>query len=114
MIKQLGAAALFFLSGSLFAMVCPSSTSTDNPNFCSSFKTAAICHCTTSGLPAGMCQDMNALYNRMMSVFGSLEQACTYQKHTSRQVCIDSWNCYRRGGVDSSGRACSGSRRACQ
>ncbi len=113
MIKKLTACFLFFLSSSVFALACPTALSVDHPAFCSSFKTAAVCHCTSSGLPASMCQDMNALYNRMISMFGSVERACAYQKHTSAQVCMDSWNCYRRGGVVS-GKVCSSTGNACQ
>jgi hypothetical protein len=93
---------------------CPMALPTDNVNFCSSFKTAAICHCTSSGLPSGMCQDLNALYSRMISIFGSLKKACEYQKHTSTQDCIDNWNCYRLGGVDSQGKLCSSTKLPCR
>ncbi len=60
-----------------------------------------------------MCQDMNALYNRMIAVFGSLQKACAFQHYTSTQDCIDNWTCYRQGGVDSRGRACSSNRSPC-
>jgi hypothetical protein len=93
---------------------CPRALSTDNPGFCASFKSVATCHCTSSGLPSGMCQDMNALYNRMIVVFGTQENACRYQRHTTPTDCMDNWNCYRRGGVNSQGNSCSSTQRACQ
>lgn len=102
-----------FLGFSAFAE-CPKALPTNHVNFCASFKSVAICHCTSSGLPSGMCQDMNALYSRMLSVFGSLQRACAFQRSTTPQDCIDNWECYRHGGVDSQGRACSGTQKACQ
>lgn len=112
MIKQIFAFFIYFCSFSAFS--CINALPTDNVNFCPSFKTAAVCYCTSSGLPGGMCQDMNTLYNRMLSVFGSLQKACEYQKYTSTQDCMDNWNCYRLGGVDSRGRRCSSTGMKCQ
>lgn len=114
MIKKMATAFLFLVSSSVFSFDCSKALPTDHPNFCPSFKTVAICYCTSSGLPAGMCQDMNALYNRMISVFGSLQRACEFQKYTTPQDCMDNWNCYRFGGVDSRGRLCSSTQQACQ
>ncbi|KTD23818.1 Uncharacterised protein [Legionella lansingensis] len=96
------------------AFACPNALPTNHPSFCASFKTAATCYCVSSGLPAGMCQDMNALYSRMISVFGSLQKACESQRYTTPQDCMDNWNCYLYGGVDSRQRLCSGTRAACQ
>lgn len=112
MIKQIGIALVFFFSTSGFA--CSNALPTNNPGFCASFKSVATCYCTSSGLPSGMCQDMNALYSRLMMVFGSLQKACEYQKYTTTQDCMDNWNCYRRGGVDSRGRLCSSTKKACE
>lgn len=103
----------FALADTLPAYACPTGISTDDVSFCSTFKTAATCYCTSSGLPSGMCQDMDALYNRMVGVFGSLQKACEFQHYTSTQDCMDNWNCYRLGGVDSRGRICSSTRQAC-
>jgi hypothetical protein len=114
MIRRIFAVLLCFFSVSTFAFACNKALPTDNPNFCSSFKTAAICYCTSSGLPPMMCQDMKMLYARLISVFGSLQKTCEYQKHTSTQDCMDNWNCYRLGGVDSHGKACSSTRKACE
>lgn len=110
--NKFGIVFLFFYCMSGFA--CTNAVPTDNAGFCASFKSAATCYCTNSGLPSGMCQDMNTLYNRMMMVFGSLQKACEYQKYTTVQDCMDNWNCYRLGGVDSRGRLCSGTKSACQ
>lgn len=98
---------------SVSAYSCNNAVPTDDPTFCESFKSVAICYCTSSGLPGIMCQDMNMLYRRMTSIFGSLDKACQYQKHTSKQDCLDNWNCYRTGGIDSRGRLCSGTKKSC-
>lgn len=113
MMKTLLAALVYVFSASCFA-ICPNALPTNHPGFCPSFKTAAVCYCTSSGLPGGVCQDMNALYNRMIAVFGSLKRACDYQRYTTPQDCVDNWTCYLRGGVDSQGRACSSTKKACQ
>lgn len=111
MIKGISVVVLFFLSSTVFC--CGSALPTNDVNFCPSFKSVATCYCTASGLPAGMCQDMNALYNRLMGVFGSLKKACEYQHYTTPQDCMDNWNCYRIGGTDSRGRLCSATKLPC-
>ncbi len=113
MMRKFFAVLLCFFSVSVFA-TCNTALPTDNPGFCASFKPVASCHCIASGLPAVMCQDMNILYARMVSVFGSLRKACEYQKYTTTQDCMDNWNCYRSGGIDSRGRICSSTHNACQ
>lgn len=110
--KRILAICMYFFGFSAFA--CTNALPTNDPGFCPSFKVAATCYCTSSGLPAGMCQDMNALYSRMLSVFGSLQKACEYQRYTSTQDCMDNWNCYLFGGIDSRGRLCSSNRQACR
>ena len=112
MIKRIIVVLMYFFSMSAFS--CSNALPTNDVNFCPSFKSVATCYCTSSGLPAGMCQDMNALYNRMISVFGTLRKACEYQHYTSTQDCIDNWNCYRLGGIDSRGRLCSSNQQACK
>ena len=111
MIKVFFTAVFFFFS--TLALACNRAAPTDSPQFCTSFKAAASCYCTSSGLPTGMCQDMNALYSRMLFIFGTLQRACEYQKYTSTQDCIDNWNCYLRGGIDSKGKLCNGTKRSC-
>ena len=93
---------------------CIIANPTDDANFCPTFKTAATCYCTASGLPAGMCQNMKNLYSRMMVVFGSLQKACEYQHYTSPQDCVDNWNCYLKGGIDSRGKLCNKTQQACE
>ena len=110
--KKILVGFIYFFSISAFA--CPMAVPTNNVNFCASFKAVATCHCTSSGLPSGMCQDINALYNRMLIVFGSLQKACEYQHHTSTPICMDNWNCFLHGGVDSRGNVCSSTGMACQ
>lgn len=112
MIKRIAISAMLAFSFSAYS--CPNALPTDNVNFCSSFKSVATCYCTSSGLPSGMCQDMNQLYNRMVVVFGSLKKACEYQHYTTPQDCMNNWTCYRSGGVDSAGKQCSSTQRACQ
>ncbi len=92
---------------------CGQASATSDPNFCTSFKAVAQCHCTSSGLPKSMCQDMSLLYSRMVSIFGSIQHACEYQKDTSTQNCVNDWGCYRNGGRDSTGALCSSSGNAC-
>lgn len=106
---------LYMLCTATFAALsCPQATSTDNPGFCPSFKSVAQCHCTATGLPSQLCQDMNSIYKRMIAMFGSVQRACEYQKDTTTQICIDDWSCYKNGGTDSQGRACSGTGLSCQ
>jgi hypothetical protein len=115
MLKKIYLAALMY--GSLFSTAafsyCSNALPTDDPNFCASFKLVAKCYCTSSGLPAGMCEDMNQLALRLKAVFGSLEKACKSQKYTNAEDCMDNWNCYLNGGVDSRNRICSSNYRAC-
>ncbi len=92
---------------------CPYAQPNSAPGFCASFKTAAQCHCQASGLPASMCTNMQLIYSRMISVFGSVQRACAYQSDTSVQECIDDWSCYRSGGLNSQQQLCSGTGQAC-
>lgn len=101
---------LFFVSS--VSVACPQATPTNAPNFCATFRVAAKCHCT-AGLPAAMCGKMNYLYQRLLIIFGSLENACAYQHDTTKENCIDSWNCYLHGGKTKDGHLCSGTGRAC-
>ena len=112
MIKKIFSIFALITSFSVFA--CPNALPVDDVNFCPSFKTAAICHCTASGLPNGLCQNMHVLYERMIIMFKSLEKACEFQQHTTKQDCIDSWHCYLVGGEDSAGRLCSSTRLPCE
>jgi len=93
---------------------CPHAVPSNHPNFCNSFANVAKCHCTEAGLPGGMCSDVNAIYNRMIAIFGNQRKACQYQKDTSVQECMDDWNCYRLGGKNSLAQLCSNSGRSCK
>jgi len=57
---------------------------------------------------------MKVVYDRMINMFGSLKRACEYQRDTSVQNCMDDWNCYRFGGVNSLGGLCSSTGKACE
>ena len=112
-------AMLFFslISFTSFATIfgaCPAAVPISGSGFCSSFKSVAQCHCTASGLPNGMCTNMKTIYDRMMSMFGSVRRACEYQHDTSVQNCIDAWVCYRSGGTTSQNELCSGTGRSCE
>jgi len=107
----------FFLYHSTFAadlpLTCPQALPTNDPNFCASFKSVAICHCMDSGLPASQCKSMDKIYRLMIDRFGSIQKACAWQHHTTTQICIDDWECFRSGGLDSQGRQCSDTGKAC-
>jgi hypothetical protein len=97
----------FALSG------CPQGLPTSDVNFCSSFKTVAICHCTAMGIPRFLCKNMNNLYKTMILRYGSVDNACESQQDTSKQNCLDGWTCYRNGGSNSQGKLCSSTGKAC-
>lgn len=103
----------FSISGYAADLACPAANSTDSTTFCASFKASAGCHCTESGGTPALCQNMDLLYNAMIARFGSLKAACSYQKDTPTQTCIDDWTCYRSGGKDSAGRLCSSTGNKC-
>ena len=92
---------------------CTNALPPSHEKFCPTFKTAAQCSCTSSGMPASMCRDMATLYKRMIAVFDEQRKACEFQRDTSMQNCMDSWDCYRLGGKDSNGRLCQSTGAAC-
>lgn len=100
-----------YLASEFAFAVCQQAEATYSPQFCPSFKSVAECHCYP--LPPSMCQDMDKLYNRMIAIYRSVENACKSQHDTSIQNCIDDWHCYREGGVDSTGQLCSGTGNKC-
>jgi hypothetical protein len=112
-IKRILFACLASFSYLTIAMACPAATSTSDPKFCDSFKLAAQCHCTSSGLPARMCSDMNTLYSRMLVIFKTVQKACEFQNETSAQNCMDGWSCYRNGGLNSQNELCNGTGAPC-
>lgn len=106
------------VSASSFAaaenVMCSRSVPTTDSNFCPSFAEATRCYCA-SHLPSSMCKDVNAIYKRMIAVYGSLEHACAaHERQAPKQDCIDAWNCYRNGGRDSHGGLCSATGKSCQ
>jgi hypothetical protein len=92
---------------------CPQAVSSGDAAFCGSFHSVANCHCVESGVPVN-CDDLGALYDYMVAIFGSLDAACSFQEDTDKQTCIDDWNCYRNGGSNSLGQMCNASGNACQ
>lgn len=107
----LGIACLFCASVSMAA--CPKATPTDTAQFCPTFRVAAQCHCTASGLPQVLCNNVRLLYQRLIVTFGTLEKTCAFQHDTTPEDCIDSWRCYLYGGKNSAGKLCSGTGRSC-
>ena len=111
MIRKFVVIFVAFFSVASFA--CPDALPTDNLGFCASFKTAASCYCSES-LPGCGRLSMSQIYSLLITRYRSVEAACNSQQHTDAQTCIDDWNCYRLGGIDSQGRACSSTQLACQ
>jgi hypothetical protein len=111
MMIRIFALIVCFFSASTFA--CTNALPTNDVSFCASFRVAATCYCSEK-IPSGMCQNMETLYNRMIAMYGSLQNACARQQHTTQQDCVDNWTCYRRGGIDSQGKSCSSNQKACQ
>ncbi|OGV39845.1 MAG: hypothetical protein A3F46_07935 [Legionellales bacterium RIFCSPHIGHO2_12_FULL_42_9] len=111
MIRKLLVIAIAFFSVSSFA--CINALPTDDVNFCATFKTAAGCYCSES-LPGCSRFSMDRIYSLLITRYRTLEAACNSQTNTDPQTCIDGWNCYRLGGIDSQGRVCSSTQLACQ
>lgn len=98
MIRSIFIALLFlFDTVSFAASNCGKALPIDNAGFCSSFKSTAICHCTSKGLPQYICQNMPLLYKQMTTIYGSLDRACSAQKETTQADCVANWNCYKTG-----------------
>jgi hypothetical protein len=102
---------LFF--SSLLMASCPRAAPTHSPQFCATFKVAAQCHCSASGLPPMMCSNVRLLYQRLMATFGSLEKTCAFQRDTTKEDCMDSWKCYLNGGTNVEGKLCNSTGRSC-
>lgn len=112
---------IVFLFSCLFSMscfalntACPQAEDTSSTNFCKSFKDVAKCHCMDSGMGDKVCSSMFLIYNAMIAKYKTVERACEIQKHTTKQICLDDWKCYREGGKDSRGKACSGTGKLCE
>jgi hypothetical protein len=93
---------------------CDQAVPSTDPNFCGSFKAIADCHCLENGLPEETCGNMGEVYDFMLIYYKKLEIACYEQRDiVDQQICIDDWNCYRNGGVNSQGQLCSSTGNAC-
>lgn len=103
---------LFSLPSFAFQFVCPTALPTTHPGFCPTFVQAASCYCSKS-LPKKMCEDMKLVYQRMIGMFGTIENACQFQRETPAQTCVDDWKCYLKGGKDSHGGLCSNTGKSC-
>lgn len=117
MIKKTIITVACFLSVNAFSATqfsCPSALPTNHSGFCASFKAAAECYCTSTGLPRAMCNNMSKIYSRMVALYGSVQRACEFQHNTSTQTCLDDWQCYRSGGTDSNSQLCSSTGRSCE
>ncbi len=107
---------VFFVTcffSSILIAACPTAAPTDSSEFCASFKVAAQCHCSASGLPEVMCTNVRLLYQRLMVTFGTLEKTCAFQHDTTTENCIDSWKCYLNGGKNFAGHLCNSTGRSC-
>ena len=86
------------------AQNCAVASDSDS-QFCVNFKKAVQGCCPIPGL------SMQKIYNMMIAVYGSLQNAC--EKNAAKyggtaQTCLDQWNCYWNGGKDSVGNSCDG------
>lgn len=102
-----------FLPPATLAQQCSSGPPIDNPGFCRGFEASAYCECEKRAKIKYFCQSLDQIYRGMLLTYGSLENACRAQSHTSTQKCIDGWRCYRNGGKDSNGHLCSGTGKPC-
>jgi hypothetical protein len=105
------ACAANFTSVNPGPMSCPMASATSSGNFCASFKVAASCRCQLQGLPPAKCNNMKALYEYLVAYFKTQDAMCSYQKDTSKQECMDDWDCVISGGdhgglCNSTGNAC--------
>lgn len=112
-LKKILSLWFFFSVVSIQSFACPQALPVDDPGFCQSFSDVARCYCQSQGLPARMCSNVQLIYNRMISTFGSIDRACRYQRENTYQNCLDDWQCFLNGGVLADGRVCSGTGLPC-
>ena len=100
---------------------CAKAPDPSDPNFCSAFKPIAVCHCMADGhLPEKLCPNGKVIHQRMIAAFGTQDAACLWQerngseKKATYQECMDDWNCYMKGGVDSNGGLCNATGNPCE
>ena len=114
MIKRILISLICFFSAvsmTAFAKDCGQAKSIHDSDFCNSFKSVAMCHCSDA-LGSSVCHDMNDVYRLMLVLHHSLEDACKWQKDTNEKTCRDDWKCYLTGR-DSDGKACNSNGKAC-
>lgn len=112
--KKIVILLIFLLGcGAASATNCGQASPIDSPNFCTSFKNVARCHCIANGMHERLCENVNLIYKLMMNRYKSLENACRSQQDTTVQKCVESWNCYLSGGKNSEGRLCSNTGARC-
>ncbi len=104
---------LLLSCSAISAAVCEPASETNAADFCNSFKKTASCYCVSAIGNNPVCNDPHKVYDLMMIRYKTQDRACAAQPNTSKQKCLDSWNCYRMGGVDSIGRPCSGTGARC-
>lgn len=94
-------------------LTCPMAAPVSSGNFCASFKVAATCRCAAKGLPPAICGNIHKLYDYVIAFYhGSQDTMCSDQKDTSKQDCMDDWDCYMKGGDH--GGLCNGTGLACE
>lgn len=110
------------ISFSTFAdSACGYAVSTNDPGFCTSFRTIAECNCRELSPVKKICSgsdSMQKIYDMMLATHSfSVQKACEYahfrDPKVSVQECMDDWSCYRNGGKDSEGRLCSSTGNSC-
>jgi hypothetical protein len=111
--KKFVVGVICFFCTSVLIAGCPKAAGTNTPQFCATFKTAAQCHCTASGLPQALCTNVRLLYQRLIITFGTIEKTCAFQRDTTKENCIESWKCYLNGGKNMAGQLCNGTGRSC-
>ena len=122
--KKISHLLLFILCFSWFSSLfaCDKAPDTSDPGFCSAFKSIAKCHCEFYIRPEekDKCLDMAYIYRMMNAAYGSQSAACRWQASAGKperatyQECMDDWNCYQFGGVNSKGGLCNATGNACR
>jgi hypothetical protein len=98
---------------SIVAFSCSNAKATNEVGFCDSFKEEVFCHCVAKGWPKQMCENMDFLYKSMINFYDTLDNACHAQNDTTHANCMDNWNCYRKGGLNTHNEKCSSTGLAC-
>lgn len=95
----------------------PVVTSDTKNDFCTTFsESVASCWPPVGSHKNFTPAQMKFNYNLMVRFYGSLKAACNKSapsNGSTPQQCIDQWNCYINGGIDSQGGQCSGTKKSC-